>query len=138
MTQLTPDAVQNIMKQVLFHREELVLAEQDGVPANAVMVEGLVRNFGFHRERLEAAKPAINELLLQLPENFQLDKGGGWSCLMACKDRDDNLWTGVHQTMEELVVLGIAVGLASWIGKEYADALPSSMPYFEIHPEVAK
>lgn len=141
MTQLTPAAVQAIMKKVLFDREELVLAEQDqdGVPVNAVIVEGLVRSFGFHKERLAAAKPAIDELLRQLPEEFNMNIGGGWSFLQACMDRNGEQWTGLHKTMEELVVLGIAVGSANWLGKNMMNELPGGMPYFEIHlPEATQ
>lgn len=132
MIKLTGEAVTDVMRYVLFKPEE-VAARETQLPENIVLVEGLVRQFGYHRERLMEKKSVIDELLGQLPDNFDRDKGGGWSFLNACFDKDGNIWTGMELTMEELVCLGIGVGSASWIMKKMAAALPGGMPYFETH-----
>lgn len=133
MTKLTAKAVRDLMMKVLYSDEELRSGPIP--PEGTIMVEGLMRNFAFHPERLRAAKPEIDALLAELPETFRIDKGGGWSFLNACYDRHDNHW-GEHPDMECLVALGIGVGSASWCMKDYASALPGGMPYFEVHPEI--
>lgn len=78
-------------------------------------------------------KTQIDALLRALPDNFLLEKGGGWSFLNGCVDRDGILW-GEQSNVEALVCLGIGVGSASWVMKEFASSLPGGVPYFEIHP----
>jgi hypothetical protein len=127
---LTSEAVHEIMKSVLFKDDEL----PDGKPPeNAIRVEGLVNRFAFHPERIAAAKPQIDALLLELPDDFRQSKGGGWTFLNAAQDRHGRLW-GQHREMEALVCLGIAAGSASWMLKEMMSALPGGVPYFEVHP----
>jgi len=132
MPKLTPDGVNTIMTKVLFTKDEAT----NGVPKDRKDVEGLVNSFSFHPERLKEAKPEIDALLAELPDNFRKDKGGGWSFLNGCEDRHGNLWTGLHSTIEALVCLGIGVDSASWLGKEMADIMPGAVPYFEVHPTV--
>jgi hypothetical protein len=134
MGTLTSGTVQDIVKQVLFKADELVDGNE---PVGAIKVDGLVNNFAFHPERIAQAKPQIDALLAELPDNFHRNKGGGWTFLNACQDRDGEQWTGFHQAMEQLVCLGIAVGSASWMMREMADILPGGVPYFEVHPETA-
>lgn len=127
---LTTAAVQEITKRVLFKDDEIT----DGKPpANAVIVDGLVNKFAFHPERVAAAKKEIDVLLNELPDNFHLSKGGGWSFLNAFEDKHGNHW-GEHRDMETLICLGIAVGSAAWLGREVMISLPGGVPYFEIHP----
>lgn len=131
MSILNTEAVYDIMKETLFKDEEL----NYGAPIeDAIIVNGLVNNYGFHPDRVMAAKLKIDRLLRELPEQFRKDKGGGWSFLNACEDKNGCLW-GEHKAMEALVCLGIAVGSASWILKDMAASLPGGMPYFEIHPD---
>jgi hypothetical protein len=59
--------------------------------------------------------------------------GGGWSFLNFCQDRHGTLWTGMHQTCEELIVLGIGLGMVKWcLPRGMWDALPGGMPYLVI------
>jgi len=132
MTTLTSAAVQDILKTVLFKDEEMA---GDQVPENAVKVHGIVNLYAFHPERVAAAKPEIDALLSELPDNFHRTKGGGWTFLNACQDKYGDLW-GQHQDIERLICLGIAVGSASWLMKDMMDVLPGNVPYLEVHPGV--
>lgn len=96
---------------------------------DVIHVLGLVNNFAFSVSAIEAHKAEIKELLDQLPDAFQTTKGGGWSFLNACQDRNGELWTGVHQTVEQLLCLGIAAGQAKWLMREHADIMPGGVPY---------
>lgn len=134
MATLTSGTVMDIVKAVIFKPDEIV----DGqTPEGAIKVEGLVNNFAFHPDRIAEAKPQIDALLAELPDNFHRAKGGGWSFLNACQDRNGEQWTGLHQAMEQLICLGIAAGSASWLMRDMADILPGGIPYFEVHPEAA-
>lgn len=51
MRKLTAEAVQKILRDCLFKKEEIV----DGKPpADVVIVDGIVRKFGLHKQRLES------------------------------------------------------------------------------------
>jgi len=98
-----------------------------------VKVKGLVSTFGFHPERIKEHNEEIYSMLKQLPDSFQKDSGGGMSFLNACDDADGNQWTGLHQTMEQLVVLGIGIDKVKYcLSREMWKAFPGEMPYFVV------
>jgi len=131
MPKLTSEAVDSAVKSVIFKDDEIV----DGTPTvPPIIVDGIMRKFGFHPDRVAAAKPVINGLLAELPDAFWLKGGGGMTFLNGCMDRHGDQW-GEQSSVEALVCLGIAAGLASWILKDMASALPGGVPYFEVHPE---
>ena len=75
----------------------------------------------------------VSELLDQLPAEFHEKTGGGWSFLNACNNRDGQQWTGLHETMEKLVMLGLATGhVAFLMPRDMWSVLPGGMPYFVI------
>lgn len=97
---------------------------------NHIKVEGIQNTVGFHPERLTAHKEDVQAMLQFLPDEFQKGKGGGWSFLNACNDKDGSQWTGSHQRMEQLCQLGIGLGLAEWqLPREMWAILPGGMPY---------
>lgn len=97
-----------------------------------LVADGIVHKFSFSREQIEKHKPEIKALLAELPEPFMANKGGGWSFLNGCIDRQGDQWTGLHLTVEQLVCLGIAAGAAKWTMKEMASMMPGGMPYFVV------
>jgi hypothetical protein len=98
-----------------------------------VKAEGIVRDVGFHPERLESHKAEIVAMLDELPEQFHEKSGGGWSFLNACNDKHGNQWTGLHQTMEQLFQLGIGVGkVKSLMPRAMWGALPGGMPFYVV------
>lgn len=125
MIQLTSRRVDELMRACLFQDDETF----DG----AITVEGIINNYGFHPGRIAEHAGEIGELLAELPDEFQADKGGGWSFLSACDDRHGNQWTGLHLVMERLFCLGIAAGKAEWLlPRKLWQALPGGMPYVKV------
>lgn len=124
---LNPDAVDKLMRYCLYKDNEIV---GGGVPDGAILVEGIVKKYGFHPGRIAEKKEEIRALLAELPDQFRIEVGGGWSFLNACNDRHGNQWTGEHRIMEILFCLGIATGLAEWqLTREMWMVLPGGMPY---------
>lgn len=102
--------------------------------ADVVFADGIIRRaVPFSRAALERHRDEIVALLAELPEQFHQGAGGGWSFLNACLDRHGNQWTGLHQVMEELFLLGLAVGRVRYLlPRESWDALPGGMPYLVV------
>jgi hypothetical protein len=81
----------------------------------------------------------ILAMLMELPEQFRESGGGGWSFLNACDDRHGTQWTGLHQRMGQLFVLGQAIGMVRpLLPREMWDALPGGMPYYQILDKTGK
>lgn len=104
-----------------------------------IPVQGVMADFGFHPQRLEAARPYIIECLSNLPEPFfakserHPEGKDGWSFLNLCCTKDNNLW-GQHRNCEQLCVLAIGLGLAHWtMPRDMWGAFPGGMPYFTVH-----
>lgn len=122
--ELTCRNVANIFADCLFKEEE--------DKTTYVEAHGIVVNVGFHPDRLESHRADVIDMLACLPDNFRADKGGGWTFLNACMDKDDKQW-GEHQQMEQLFLLGIGLKLVKWLGpREMWEALPGGMPYVVI------
>ena len=123
---LTAEAVREIALDCVYDEGEDT--------SDAVVVEGIVRNYGYKPSKLEERKADIAELLAELPPQFQPppDGGGGWSFLNACMDKHGNQW-GEHIDIECLMCLGIATGQAEYnMARDLWDSLPGGMPYFGV------
>ena len=94
--------------------DDCVKACLNGTPDGALVVEGIVRTFGFSPVAVEAHRGEIAALLDEMPPMFHKSGGGGWSFLNLCLDKRGEHWAG-HQTMEALCCLGIAAGMAKWL-----------------------
>lgn len=130
--QLTSENVAKTMMECLYKDEEIG-ADPTIPPPDAVLVHGVVSNFGFHPKRLEEHRADIESMLMQLPEPFMKSKGGGWSFLNACNDKDGNQWTGFHRKMEELFALGMAIKKVECpMPRDFWSALPGGVPYFTV------
>lgn len=110
---------------------------KEGEPTDVrVVVEGITAFYGFHPERLESHKEDVRELLAQLPDEFHAETGGGWSFLNACNNRDGELWTGDHMTMEQLFALGVALELVVCLmPRDTWSILPGGVPYYMVMGE---
>ena len=110
---------------------------KDGTDPNeaiktAIVVEGIVRKFGYDPVGIERNRENIKSMLLELPETFHAGHGGGWSFLNACTTKDGVLW-GQHVDMEHLMTLGIAAGYVSYgMPRDMWKVLPGSVPYFTV------
>jgi len=98
-----------------------------------IIGEGVMKKVEFNPERLKEKESVIIEMLNDLPDSFKATGGGGMSFLNMCQDKEDNQWTGFHQTMDELVCLGNAIGKLSFLmPKEMWSILPGGMPYLVV------
>lgn len=119
--------VHSVLLDCLFLPEEIVGGKP---PADAVLVEGIVNNFGFHKGRLEGHRAEVQALLREiLHDNFHEDKGGGWSFLQMAAARDGSIW-GEHRSCQDLLVLAIGLGMAKYaMEREMWPLLPGGVPY---------
>jgi len=119
---LTAENVHNTFMECLFN---------DGEPTEGYKLgEGVNTKVGFHPDRLAQKEADIISMLNDLPSDFKTSGGGGTSFLSMCQDKDGIQWADLHQTMDELVCLGRAIGKVSFpMPKEMWDILPGGMPY---------
>lgn len=100
---------------------------------NTITCEGVAHSFLFMKDKLKDNAEKIYEMLLQLPEQFQKDSGGGYSFLCACNDKDGNQWTGLHLNMEKLFALGIGIEkVKCLLPREMWSVLPGGVPYYVV------
>lgn len=100
---------------------------------NIVEVEGIISRYGLDKEILDANKDEIKGMLQELPDQFKYNSGGGWSFLNACNDRDGNQWTGLHERMEQLFVLGMGLGIVEYVmPRDLWAAFPGGMPFLVV------
>lgn len=119
---LTSERVEKIFMDCLFKEGEDT--------TNYIKAEGIVRDAGFHPERLNSHKQEIEEMLNELPDQFKKSIGGGWTFLNACNNKYGNQWTDLHSRMEQLFQLGIAIGKVKYtLPREFWGTLPGGMPY---------
>lgn len=110
-------------------REIFVNCVTDAHP-DPLVVEGITHNVAFNRDAIETHRAEINTLLNELPDQFHAGRGGGWSFLNACDDRHGNQWTGLQQIMEELFLLGMAIGRVRYcLPRDMWDVMPGGVPY---------
>lgn len=118
--------IEKIFLDCLYKPEEI---DNDKTPQDAVLVQGIVRDFGFHPQRLQSHKEEIRLLLTEMPKEFHKQGGGGWSFLNLCMDKNGDQW-GEHPNMEQLVALAIGCGLGNYqLPKDLWASLPGGMPY---------
>jgi hypothetical protein len=129
---LTAENVMNVLTDCLFRNAELADAK-DGMPANAVLVEGITSRMGFHKERLESHRKDVCSMLSELEDAFFADKGGGYSFLGACNTKSGEQW-GEHRNMEDLFLLGLGLGVVKELApRNMWNVFPGQMPYYVIN-----
>lgn len=128
---INQDRVRKMAIFCLFNKEELVNGEP---PADLVVkVDGIGARFGFHKNKLESIREEVKEMINQLPDEFHQNKGGGMSFLKMCMLKDGTQWTGLHRTMEALMVLALGLELMHYVvERNLWPALPGGMPYLVI------
>lgn len=125
---LDPDQVRDTFHDCLFETKQ----EAESSP-DAVTVEGIVWNAVLNKVKLDEHAELIMRMLMELPDQFRLSAGGGWSFLNACDDRHGNQWTSFHETMMMLFMLGIGIGkVTAPVPREMWNILPGGMPYYVI------
>ncbi len=126
---LTPQIVDLTFRYCLYNDDEVVDGKiAEGQP-DPKFVQGLTATYGFHPERIAEKTPTVRDLVAELPESFH----EGMSFLAACNNRDGDLWTGSHLTMDQLFCLGMATGVVECCApREMWSMLPEGMPYYKV------
>lgn len=106
-TLLTPADVERIFLDSLLTNDDSL--------KDFILAQGLVRQIRFHPKRLMAHKEEICALLAELPDDFRCSVGGGSSFTGLPWDRHGKRWTEIHQNVEQLFVLGNAIGRMSYV-----------------------
>lgn len=101
--------------------------------SEAVLAEGIITKVGFDPIKIKENENDIRELLMQLPDEFHVGKGGGYTFLNMCLDKDGSQWADTHQTQEQLLLLGLAIKKIQYcLPRDVWSALPGGMPYIMI------
>jgi hypothetical protein len=129
-TELTVESVNEII-------EHCMIGAVTAPVTRAILSQGIVNAFVFDPDKIEEQQEQIRQLLSQLPENFELEVGGGWSFLNLCMRRDDEQWTGEQRLSEALMCLGLAAGWAVTApsNRKTWASMPGGMPYVIVLPE---
>lgn len=124
---LTAKRVRDVFEDCLFKDHEIV----NGKPiVDPLVVQGIMRKFGFHPDRIKKHHPEIEMLFSNLSEKCS----EGVSFLCFCYDKYNHLWTGSHPHVEQLVSLGLATGIAEYCAPmEMWAALPGGVPYIKVN-----
>ena len=126
---LTGKAVEDLFRLCLFTDEEMGDRPAGVAPEGCVVGEGIMMKAGFHPGRLEEAKPALRDLLNELPDDFHKTTGGGQSFLNMCVDKNGEQW-GQHPNMDQLICLSLAAGMGSYcMPRDQWEVFPGGMPY---------
>lgn len=123
--------VHTTLVSCLFTSEEVDACRAEGldVPQDAVVVEGIMRTFGFHPGRLEAARPRVKAWIKEMDPAFLTSGGGGSTFLNLCVLADGTHWAD-QPTCEAFIVLAFGLKLGSFsLPREMWGVLPGSMPY---------
>lgn len=125
---LTENRVNEILLDCLFDEEDNMTVDK-ATDENSVRAEGVGITFIFKKEKVEEHKAEIESMVQELHPTFK----EGWTFLNMCYDKDNKLWTGFHQSMNELLCLGLAVGVMEYCSpKETWGMFPGGMPYIRV------
>lgn len=124
--EIDPSEVETVFLDCLFREEEI---KDEKLPESAVIAQGLIFRVGFHQERLKSHSAKVRGWLDALPEQFHEEHGGGWSFLNACETAAGVKWTDLHQRADQLLTLGVALGMVKWLLYNERAILPGGMPY---------
>lgn len=125
--ELTAERVREMFLSCLFKEGE----EQSG----AVIVPGLTIRVWFHPQRLEEQREKLVQMIDQLPQEFLLDVGGGWSFLELALRKDGCHWAE-HKTMQEFLLMCIGLKMAGYLlPRDIWPSLPGGVPYIAFDPK---
>ena len=101
---------------------------------DVVVVKGVRLLAEFDDRMLWRHYRTIKAMLDELPDEFHCEKGGGWTFLNMCVDKEGCQWADAHETVDKLVCLGRATGTLDWSIPDKAmwAILPGGMPYITV------
>lgn len=110
---------------------------------DGIVAQGIMNAYLFDPAKIDEHADTIHAMLLELPHDFhetvtEGEAGGGTSFLNMCMRKDGVQWTGLHQTQEHLMVLGMAAGWARIpLPRMMWGMLYGGMPYVTVCAERA-
>lgn len=130
---LTDSNVNEVFTNCLHDDKKIAGLDREAVKAKATLVDGITVKVGFDTEMIEKHREDIKSMLSELPDEFMHDKGGGYTFLAACDDRNGNRWTEAHRTMEKLFMLGQAIKCVRYcLPRDFWRAFPGGVPYYAV------
>lgn len=121
---LTPTKVTETFKKCMFDDEEII----DNKPAKEYTISsGVMATTVFNTRRINEQKPLINELLNQIKD---IEYGVHFTNL--CITKDNQLWTGDHAVIDQLMILGLATELLTIpfdLPRDMWYLFPEALPY---------
>ena len=123
--ELTSENVHNVFLDCLYKDNEKTTNHVKALAINIFI--------GFNPDKLKLNTDNIISMLSELPIQFMKSGGGGWSFLNMCSDKHDNLWSGEHTQVDELVALGLAINKINYLmPREMWSSFPGGIPYLII------
>ena len=117
------------MSKIVEDAFEECLFKEDEDKSNYVRVEGIMRVFGFHPERLEKQRELVTALLTELPKEFK----EGYTFLNFGINKDGRQWSGDYDVFEKLITMAIGLDLMSFcFPRKMWGILPGGVPYVKI------
>lgn len=127
--QLTSENVSAVFMDCLFRDEEIPTLDKNPESGQFLKGIGVATQVGFHPERCNGHKQDVIDMLDCLDDAFKKSGGGGMSFLNMCMDKNGEQWTGIHRVVDQLVCLGVALGLVELTPREMNAVLPGGVPY---------
>lgn len=122
MDNLTSKNVLDTFMYCLFYKEEDT--------KNKVFAEGVNLPIYFHPERLKNKEPLVSKMLSELPDSF---RSNGDSFMKMNVNKDGVNWSSNPQVMEQLLLLGIAIGKIQYLQpRDCWGNFEGGMPYIFI------
>jgi hypothetical protein len=131
---LTHESLMKIFIYCLWTSDEIkalgLSLEGTDIPPGSIVVHMMVNAFCFHPDRIKDSRVLIRNMLMELPEQFREDSGGGMSFIEGIRTKNGELW-GDHRAVEVLFALGMAAGfMEECAPREMWPALPGGIPYY--------
>ena len=102
-----------------------------------MVVEGILHSYRISKDAVERDRAVIKAWITDLPLEFLMEHGGGWSFLNLCRDRNGEQWSGLHMVCEQLFVLAASLNMAKiLLPRSMWSTLPGGVPYlaFTLQP----
>lgn len=126
---LTLENVNAVFEDCMFTEEEAAVLDKGPDSTEYLKGIGVMSKLAFHPERTQAHAEDIKSMLDCLPDEFKQSGGEGMTFLNMCVDKDGVQWTGLHNVMDKLVCMGVALGFVELTPAHMSKFLPGGVPY---------
>ena len=149
---LTAENVEKLIEYTMYLRGDMTTVgspeynaiaerlENDDYPEDGIVVETVMAQVLFSKERVEEVRDDVIALLDQLPDKFKENEGGGWSISQLHLTNDGAEWVEeLDGKLDMLLSLGFAIGKLRWIlPRDLWHILPDQYPYVTVMEEATE